>query len=111
MLPGLPAARREAHRPNAVAHAVHLFRPDTRELTLARDRAAYFHAQHWLLNWHSLHCHPTTGGNTPAATPCKTSEASRKSRTLAARSREVQYRCSSGCLVFVRTSNRSRTSL
>src|SRR5262245_58061748 len=39
----------------------------------------------------------STGGNTPASTPCDTADAP---------GRDVQYRC---CLVFVSTSNRSRT--
>ena len=34
------------------------------------SREVHRHAQHWLLNWRSLHCHPTFGGNTPASTPC-----------------------------------------
>src|SRR2546430_676066 len=62
------------------------------------------HAQHLLLNGHSLQCHPTTGWNILASIARSTSAAIRNSRTFAARSRVVQYQWSSGCLVFVSTS-------
>src|SRR5216117_2361417 len=48
------------------------------------------HAQHLLLNGHSLHCHPTTGWSTPASIARSTSAAIRNSLTFAARSRVVQ---------------------
>jgi hypothetical protein len=48
--------------------------------------------------------------DTPASIACRISAASRNSRTFAARSHVVQYRHSSGCFVFVSTSNRSRRS-
>ena len=51
---------------------------------------AYPHAQHLLLNGHSLHCHPTFGWNTPASIARNTSDASLNKRTFAARSRVVQ---------------------
>jgi hypothetical protein len=43
-----------------------------------------------LLNGHSLHCHPTTGWNTPASIARSTSAVSLNSLTFAARSRVVQ---------------------
>ena len=50
----------------------------------------YRHAQHLLLNGHSLHCHPTTGWNTPASSAASTFAAIRTSRMFVARSRVVQ---------------------
>ena len=60
----------------------------TTEASPYRPRAAnYPHAQHLLLNGHSLHCHPGFGWNTSASIA-----ASRKSRTFVARSRVILYR-------------------
>ena len=50
---------------------------------------------HLLRNTQSLHCQPTIGWNAPASIASSTSDTSRWSRTLAARSRVVKYRCSS----------------
>jgi hypothetical protein len=49
-----------------------------------------------------LHCQPTIGWNALASIAPWISDTSRKSRTVAARSRVVQYRCSSGGLVGAR---------
>ncbi|MGH9651360.1 MAG: hypothetical protein ACRD3I_12930, partial [Terriglobales bacterium] len=66
-------------------------RPPWRAPVHHRHLHAYFHAQHRLLNGHSLHCHPTIGWKAPTSIAYTTSATSRNSRTFAARSRVVQY--------------------
>ena len=94
----LPAPRSRDHG----HHRVHRRPPVPR---------AYRHAQHWLRNWQSLHCHPGfgmehAGLDRAAAPPPPAGTAARSPRDPAC----VQYRQSSGCFVFVSTSNRSRRS-
>jgi hypothetical protein len=73
--------------------------------------SGYPHAQDRLQNGQSLHAQRGFGWKTPASIAWITSATSRKSwRFAAAGARVVQYRWSSGYLVFVSTSKRNRRS-